>query len=63
MSVQMMQLVGRAGDRDAWTRDNAERYPGGPRHVAAARFAAAAARVREAASTSPAPPKGAAGPD
>ena len=50
MSVQMMELVGHAGDVAAWRQDTADRYRGGPRQIAAARFEAAATMARGPAS-------------
>jgi hypothetical protein len=52
-SVQLMELVGHAGDVLAWRQENAERGYGPPRQVAQARSDAAAARVRARAGTRP----------
>jgi len=48
-SVQLMELVGHAGDVEAWRRENAERGYGSPRNVAKARAEEAARRVAERA--------------
>lgn len=46
MTVQTMELVGRAGDVAAWRKENFEGgFVGGPRQIAAKRFAAAEAEV------------------
>jgi enoyl-CoA hydratase len=46
-SIEMMELVGRAGDVAAWRAENAGRGYGPPRKVAQGRAEAAAARVEE----------------
>lgn len=46
-SVQVMELITRAGDVAAWRKENADRgITGGPRQIAAKRFEEAAAEVR-----------------
>jgi enoyl-CoA hydratase len=51
-TLQMMELVGRAGDVAAWRQENADKgYGRSPRQVAAARAAVAAEEVRAKSDT------------